>query len=458
MLELNHFRMSRSDLSLIEQTVSDQLANHFADTSSPIFVVAVSGGMDSMCLLHVLHQLDVEVIVSHINYQKRGAASDRDAELVEEVAHAMGLRCEIAKADPNQADGQNFQQWARDLRYRQFQKLKEQYGADGIALAHHEDDQLETILQKVFRGAGLASWSAMDVWDGQLFRPLLEISRTQIEAYVSAHEVPYRTDESNFKINFARNFLRHEWLDELDDFFPGWKDNVRRIEEQAEIFGESLDWIAEQVGDSKGLKSDAFATLSPGLQRALVLRQIKKQAPGAQLSSESLERIEEVADLQTGRAVELGPGIRILRDREHYVVETGDRPQFSPVKLEQEMLPLEIGRFALATAPFDEPNFGHTLYLDQQKMAWPLTIRRWQDGDKIQPLGMDGHQQVAEHLTNRKVPAAEKPRALVVESFDKTICAIIFPPIKNQTPPGTISEHMKCDIETKKCLTITYRT
>ncbi|MDZ7681506.1 MAG: tRNA lysidine(34) synthetase TilS [Fodinibius sp.] len=174
-----------------------------------------------------------------------------------------------------------------------------------------------------------------------------------------------------------------------------------------------------------------------------------------------MARVAELPALQTGRAVELVPGIRILRDREHYVIATGSSDTFEPVVLERDKLdtlPLNVGRFALAVEIFDDIDFGDALFLDVNKMAWPLTVRLWRAGDQLQPLGMEGHQQVAEHLTNRKVPAVEKKKALVVESFDKTICAIIFPPIKNQTPPGTISDQVKCDAETEQCLRITFRT
>jgi tRNA(Ile)-lysidine synthase len=453
--------MSRSDLSQIEQAVSDQLSRHFSHSESPTFIVAVSGGMDSMCLLHVLYKLNVDLVVSHINYQKRGAASDRDAALVEEAANEMGLRCDIAKADPNQAEGQNFQQWAREVRYQQFQHLKEQSAAEGIALGHHEDDQVETILQKIFRGAGLTSWKAMDTWDGELFRPLLGISRAQIAEYVSEHEIPYRTDESNMSSDFARNFLRNEWLDELEHFFPGWKQNVRQIEEQAAIFGQGLDWIAGRLATGNRIKREAFETLPPVLQRALVLRMIKHNVPGVELSSESLDRIKELPELQTGKVIELTDGVRIVRDREHYVLATSDNQVMEPLSIEQHQLqhsPLHVGKYTIKLDDIEDPDFGDHLYLDAQKIAWPVLIRPWRAGDRLQPLGMEGHQKVAEHMTNRKVPAHEKEKALVVESFDKTICAIIFPPIKNQTPPGTISEQVKCDSESKKCLIITSNT
>lgn len=451
--------MSKSDWSLIEKTVWENVKRYFSHLSSSDFIIAVSGGIDSMCLLYVFKELGISARVSHINYQKRGEASDKDARLVEKIADKWGFESHIRLADPAEAEGKNFQQWARNIRYKEFRHLKTMFGADALALAHHEDDQVETILQKIFRGAGLPSWTAMEVWDGEIFRPLLEVSRSQIEAYTKEHAIPYRTDESNLKTDFARNFLRNEWLPKLHDFFPGWKKNVLRISKQSENYRQSLQWISEQVVEDRGIDRKLFHSLEPGLQKALLLYIIKQNDPAIQISAGSLERIDELSDLQTGKAVELIPGLSIIRDRHYYVFEFGSDQTFEPVQVKCEELkkPLQIGELNVKMTEFDNPDFDRALYLDISKINWPLRVRRWKNGDKIQPLGMEGHQRISDHLTDKKISAAYKEQALVIESFEETIYALIFPPIKNQIPPGTISEQVKCDSDTNECLEITYR-
>lgn len=461
MPELNLFPMSRSDLLSIEQKVAEQLGRCFGNTDSPTFILAVSGGMDSMSLMHIFSQLEISAVVCHINYKKRGEASDKDARLVQDTALRWGFECHAEQADPTEVQDQNFQQWARNYRYGLFRKLARRYKADGIAVAHHEDDQVETILQKIFRGAGLASWSAMDVWDGEIFRPLLGVSREQIEDYVQDINIPYRTDKSNLEADFARNLLRNEWLDKLGQFFPGWKQNVLRIEQQAEYYTSALEWIAGQVTDEEGINLQSFNELAPGLRKAVLLHLIKKYKPALSVSGESLDRITELRNLQTGKSVQLTPGLSVLRDREHYVIIDDRELDFESITLARKSLvqdAAQIQYLSLILAMFENPNYKHALYLDEKKISWPITIRRWEEGDVFQPLGMQGHQKVADHLTNRKISAAHKDKALVIESFEQTICAIIFPPIKNQTQPGTISEKVKCDTGTEKCLKITYRS
>ncbi|WP_445666666.1 tRNA lysidine(34) synthetase TilS [Fodinibius sp. AD559] len=448
--------MSRSNSLPIEQAVKESIDSTF-DSTAPVLIIAVSGGIDSMSLLHSLYRFNISGIVAHVNYQKRGEASDKDAELVAEQAEKWGFEFELKKANLNEARGQNFQRWARDVRYRFFRDLAEEYDADGIALAHHRDDQVETILQKLLRGAGMVSWSSMDVWDGELFRPLLPISREQIEQYAEQKEIPYRIDKSNLENDFARNFLRNEWTDRLSEFFPGWEENILSVGDEAQNYEDALEWIVNRISDKDGLNKQAFDDLDPGLQRSLVLYLIKKQKPGIQISQQNLHRVSELKKLQTGKKIGITSEFSIVRDREYYVITRSGENTFKPQTFTRSKLgnfKVEVGDHMLTVEQFGEPDLSKALFMDADKISWPITIRQWEEGDRLQPLGMQGHQTVAEHLTNRKVSAADKQKALVIESFEETICALIFPPIKNQSSPGTISEQVKCDSETKYCLTI----
>jgi tRNA(Ile)-lysidine synthase len=453
--------MSKSDFLPIESIVQKKLAKHFPDQAPPFFVIGVSGGMDSMSLLYIFKRLEISGLVVHINYQKRGEASDKDAELVEQMAFEWGFDCQTISVDATEAKDQNFQQWARDMRYGIFRDLAKEHSAEGIAVAHHEDDQIETILQKIFRGAGLTSWTAMDVWDDTIFRPFLDISRAQIEKYVEDKAIPYRTDESNFESDFARNFLRNEWLERLTDFFPGWKQNVLRVNEQAGNYEKAIEWISYQMTSEQGIDRKAFHLLVQNVQKALILYLLKQREPGIEISHDSLQQIEDLGDLQTGKAIQLTGCFSVLRDRDHYCIVENDSDDFPPLFLQFDQLknsPFQDNNLKLSVEQFDQPDFEKALYLDTEKISWPIKLRRWKSGDRFQPLGMEGHQQVSDHLTNRKVSAAKKDKALVIETFEEKICAVIFPPIKNQMSIGTIAEQVKCDLNTKNCLKIQHLT
>ena len=411
-----------------------------------------------MCLMYLFHKFEIDALVVHINYGKRGEESDKDAELVEEMAFQWGFNCQTIEADTSETEGENFQRWARDFRYDVFRSLAKEHGATGIATAHHQDDQVETILQKQFRGAGLESWSAMQVWDGELFRPLLEVSKEEIEDYCDEQAIPFRTDETNLENNFARNFLRNEWFAELENHFPGWKKNVLRISDQAQLFEQSLEWISNKLTDDKDrIDRGELLELDPDLTKSLVLHKLKKLSPGIEISRDALQQLDDLKSLQTGKQVQLSTPYYLMRDRDHFkiVVDESQEMEILTIKLDDLAdKPFGYNGLAFCIEEYENPDFENGLYLDISKIDEPITIRYWKHGDRFQPFGMEGHQSVADHLTNEKISAAEKHRALVIESFEETICAIIFPPIENRVPPGTISEQVKCDAATQQCLTI----
>ncbi|MFH5831710.1 tRNA lysidine(34) synthetase TilS [Halalkalibaculum sp. DA3122] len=453
--------MNRSGLSLIEERVRRHLEHYFPQTGSPVFVIGVSGGPDSMALLHIFKQLEVEAVVAHVNYQKRGSESDKDQQLVEETAREWNYRCHRQQLDARGAGESNFQQWARDQRYQFFRDLQHEHNADAIAVAHHQDDQVETVLQKLFRGAGLESWSAMSVWDPPLFRPLVDSSRREIMNYVETHGVPWRTDRSNLESEFARNLLRNEWLDKLDEFFPGWKQNVLRLPERAALFSQALRYIAGRLTDNRNrIDMVAFRNLEPGLQKALVLHLLKQSDPGIEITSGALRQVEKLSDLQTGKSIQLTEHYSLLNDREWLKIVYEQSESLNLIELDEETLrqqPFIFDDLVFAIEPFVDPSFETALYLDLQKLHWPLVLRSWKAGDAFQPFGMVGHQKISDHLTNRKISAAEKGKALVLKTFEDTICAVIFPPIEKMNPPGTISELVKCEEDTAECLVIRWK-
>jgi tRNA(Ile)-lysidine synthase len=456
--------MNKSELSPIEETVEQNVTTTFGAEKTPYFVLGVSGGMDSMCLLHIFKKLGISTFVVHVNYKKRGRASEKDEQLVIDTARKWGIDYATYEVDPTkEGEGYNFQQWAREKRYQLFDEVLNHEKADGIAIAHHRDDQIETILQKIFRGGGLASWSGMEVWDGRIFRPLLSVSREEIGKYVEKNAIPYRTDQSNLTSNFARNLLRNEWLARLSDFFPGWKENVLRIRGQAECFEHALQWITEKVTDEHGILRKQFHSLEEDLQKSLLLHLLKKEKEGIEITHNSLSQVEKLEALQTGKAIQLTANFQLLRDREHYRIISNKKGESDKVAITLSRDRIannyihDIFFLTIRDCSFSEEILEEqTLIMDADKISWPVTLRHWQHGDQFKPLGMQGHQSVADHLTNRKISAARKQDALVIESFEETICAVIFPPIKKRIKIGTISEGVKCEANTEKCLEIKY--
>jgi tRNA(Ile)-lysidine synthase len=421
-------------------------------------VAGVSGGPDSMALLYLLHRHEVDTVAVHINYRLRGEASDKDQLLVEDISAMWNLECASIRLDPEEAEKKNFQAWARDRRYQIFRDIKREYSADYILTAHHEDDQLETILQKMMRGAGLSAWKGMDLLDGDLFRPLLEVSKKEILQFIQDFHIPFRMDRTNEESTYARNFIRNNWFPELNRLFPGWKSNLLRIPDRANEFSLMADLLLEQTRDSSGgLDRQKFLALPPEIRPVIFQRHTEHSGLDVNLSRNFLEKLDSLDTLQTGKSISLSGNLYLLRDRNSFKINEDQAGDHSlTITLDEEDLGNErdYGFLMIQFAEPPETFFDNQLVLDVQPLQFPLTLRRWKDGDLFRPFGMKGSQLVSDHLTNRKVSSAQKKEAKVLESFDGTICAVIFPPHSGAESLGTISERVRCTPETRKTLII----
>ncbi|MGA1465841.1 MAG: tRNA lysidine(34) synthetase TilS, partial [Balneolaceae bacterium] len=230
--------MNKFASSLAERSVQKHLETYFG--THPSLICGVSGGVDSMVLLHLLHRAGAQVTVVHVNYQKRGEDSELDQQLVEEICRLYKVECVSVRFDASDSTG-NFQAWAREKRYGVFRDLKREFRADAIATAHHRDDQVETIYQRLMRGSGMEHWGGMQVYEQGLFRPLLELGKEDIQMVAEQNGILYRTDVSNLDVAYGRNFIRLSLEPELDRFFPGWKTNLLGLGQRAREFEAMRD-------------------------------------------------------------------------------------------------------------------------------------------------------------------------------------------------------------------------
>lgn len=414
-----------------------------------------------MVLLNLFQKAGISATVVHCNYQLRGEASDKDQELVEQIAGFWGFDCISLRFDEPAGAGINFQNWARKKRYLAFRDLKKEENADAIAIAHHLDDQLETIFQKILRGAGMESWRGMEAWDGELFRPLLNLSKDDLLDYASEKNIPYRLDATNEESTYARNFLRNSWFPLMEELFPGWKKNVLKIPGWADKFdlmaGALLDVCETEPGK---IDRNMFLNLPGDIQPVLMYKFIKKVNPETYLTEGALESISKLENLQTGKSLQLTSDICIFREREYLLYQKNEKIQKSSVtklKLDYEDVKnrkLIFDGLKAHVGMWEGKIQRLMLQMDADLLKWPLNIRKWKTGDTIEPLGLKGrHQNVSDLLTNKKIKSSNKQDAKIVETFDNRISAVIFPhPVNGEI--GTVAEWTKCSNVTKEVLTI----
>ncbi|WP_158551558.1 tRNA lysidine(34) synthetase TilS [Rhodohalobacter sp. SW132] len=427
-------------------------------TEHPSVICGVSGGVDSMTLLYLIQRHSINCTVVHCNYRLRGEASEKDRELVEQISAMWNLNCITATFDPSEAENENTQEWARTKRYRVFRDLKKQIGADYIFTAHHQTDKIETILQKIWRGSGMASWNALDLQDGDLARPLIDLTKEQIKTFAEENHIPFREDETNERAEYARNFIRHDLYPEMDRFFPGWQDNVLKLTRRAEEFSIMADLLLDDIVSGENEISREKLLHKPEVIRPLLLhRFISKNQPGVSLSEGVINRFREISELQTGGEIAISTEWKIVRDRKFFkmVSKSKSEPE-SEICISRKDIgdELRLNSCSFRLKKWDEKIQPNLLQLDADKIDWPITVRKWRDGDRITPLGMTGSKLVADLLSDHKISTTQKRRAFLIESFDGIVSAVIFPHYNSGGHAGIISEQVKCSSGTQTILEI----
>lgn len=244
-------------------------------------VVGVSGGPDSVCLLDALHNLqkkyDLKLIVVHVNYGLRGKDSDLDEKLAKSLAEKYSLPIEILKVKKAGKSEDKL----RTVRYAFFEKVSKKYKADAIAVGHNLNDQAETVLMRILRGTGLRGLGAIKFRNNNIIRPLLNIPRKEIVAYLRSNKTPYRTDKSNLSADFTRNKIRNILLPQLEkEYNPNIQETLCKFSASA---ADDYDFIARfakvWLAANKILKVSSLNNLHPSIRREVLRQAIEKNNP-----------------------------------------------------------------------------------------------------------------------------------------------------------------------------------
>ncbi|HPJ51727.1 MAG TPA: tRNA lysidine(34) synthetase TilS [Flavobacteriales bacterium] len=404
---------------MIAERVHRTLLRHrMLEPGQPI-LVAVSGGVDSMVLLHVLQRLGHPITVLHVDHGLRGAESDADRSFVEEQARRCGWPCQSVRLDVRAEaakPGVSIQMAARELRYAWFRERMNALGVPVLATAHHRDDAIETLLLNMLRGAGRQGFMGLPPTRNGIVRPLIEVSRQDIEAFAREQGIAFRDDPSNRDPAYLRNRVRHELLPLLEALHPGARQSLGR----ATVMLRELGGLTDMA-----LTRELELRVKP---LGLPLSDIRESDhPHALLAAFMQDhplhpdRVEQVLDsLEAGGSGRCFPveGGAWLLDREHLrwmperrpvaTIELGKDLELSPEA------PVEARRMTSGDLP---AHFGpDDVWLDEDRLAFPLVLRPWRSGDRIRPLGMTGSRLVSDVLTDAKVPLDVKASVRVLES------------------------------------------
>jgi len=377
--------------------------------TSELYIVALSGGADSVALLLLLKNGGFNVHAAHCNFHLRGEESDRDEAFCEQLCADENIPFHRAHFDTREyaeLHKVSIEMAARELRYRWFEQLRQDIGAAGICVAHHRDDSVETVLLNLVRGTGLRGLTGIQPRNGHILRPLLCVSRAEIEAFLVEKGQKYVTDSTNLETDVQRNVVRLEVLPLLRKLNPAVVENIQRTAENLAEAQQVLNTIIANIDNVKTLELSELDKY--GSSEYLVFEWLKKYGFNG-------DQVRQILDAETGRIVSSAMGYDVLKDRGRLIVEPALEP-FKPMRIPEEgtyVLDMKT-RFSVRKKPVYVSKEPHVATLDAAKVSFPLTVRRVEEGDCMQPYGMKGKKLLSDLMTDLKMTVFEKRCQLVV--------------------------------------------
>jgi tRNA(Ile)-lysidine synthase len=380
----------------VRERVAAFIKQHHLLEPNGTVLVAVSGGADSVALLHLLHTLGYPVSALHCNFHLRGEESDADQQFVEKLCQQFGVGLGVTHfhtADYAKSHGISIEMAARELRYQWFREQMEAQKAQAIAVGHHMDDQAETLLLNLLRGTGLRGLAGMHPQHNSVVRPLLCVSRKDIEEYLRLHHLAYVTDSTNLQHDVLRNRIRLEVMPLLEQLQPAAKQTLSRA---AQNVGNSLPYYIEGVSKAMvccGFKDDRL-DIETYQENGCPLTLLHEWLYPYGFNILQLSDIQQHLSGQAGKIWE-SPTHRLLRDRGHLLLVVKQEDTDEPVIEMNETS--EIG-----------PTGAEFAYVDADLITAPLVIRKVQNADWFVPFGMKGRKLLSDFLTNQKLTRFQK--------------------------------------------------
>ncbi len=405
----------------------NHIEHNFPQLKDKKLLLAVSGGIDSMVLLDLFYKLRFEICVVHCNFQLRGKESNGDEMLVREICQDRYIPYFIETFDTLEFAKINklsIQLAARKLRYDWFQEIIS-HGFDYVLTAHHLDDSVETFLINFTRGTGLEGLTGIPAQNGNIIRPLLPFSREESENYAQANQIQWREDSSNASDKYFRNKLRHDIVPTLKELNTGFLDSfqntLHHLQQAESLVNDASKLVYEKVVEVNENQLDIH--LKPLLEfqnyKAYLYQWLKAYGFSA------WNDIYDLVEAQSGKQVFSETHI-LLKDREKLILSERKSTDKSEVFIIESLdskvnIPLKL-RFYKGVNIFE--THSNCIFVDESKLKFPLTIRKWQEGDYFYPSGMNGKKKLSKYFKDEKYSLLDKENQWLLCSEDQIVWVI----------------------------------
>ena len=397
-------------------------------------LIAISGGIDSVVLTHLLSALNFNISLAHCNFNLRNTESDLDTVFVKKVAKELKIKCFTTSFETKkiaQENKESTQVAARNLRYNWFQEILEAHNFDYVLTAHHADDNLETFLINLTRGSGLDGFTGIPEINGNIIRPLLKFSRIEILSYAKENKLSWREDKSNAATKYVRNKIRHKILPVLKEINPSLLDTFSKTLENLKESKQLIDDSIEEISKKVILKEHGVVKF-----RIHEIQQLSN--PKAYLyellKGHNFTEFKDIYNLlaaQSGKQV-FSKTHALLKDREFLILSEvailneQQKTQELAFHISEDLCkitePIQL-TFEKVTAQSIQNK--STIYVSKESLTFPLIVRKWQNGDYFYPEGMQGKKKLSKYFKDEKLSLLEKQNTWLLCNADDTIIWII---------------------------------
>lgn len=411
---------------LTKETFNHALRNLLQNPESSNFLLAVSGGADSMALLQLFYSLELKFQVAHVNYHLRGKDSDADQEMVKNFCSENNIPFHVYEVSDNDQKPKNsIQTWARNLRYDFFRKIQNAENLDYLVTAHHLNDQLETFIINLSKASGIHGLSGIPANENQIIRPLLNFTKGDIYGFAEAHHLEFREDVSNKKNDYLRNFIRNEIAPKLletnENFLQNFAKSINYLNQTKRLVEEKIRQSELELVSEKDqlfyLNKAKFAE-----QDDLTKFEILKKF-GFQDENE----ISKIVKADKGKTFN-SADFQLLVDRENFVLIENSSNQISTDNSEEIIIAESLSsiknrEISLSQWIINEKET--RWFIDEEKLIFPLKLRKKKTGDLIFPIGMIGKKTVSKFFKDEKIPILAQQKIWLLCNGNDEIMGIL---------------------------------
>ncbi|MBU8892010.1 MAG: tRNA lysidine(34) synthetase TilS [Bacteroidales bacterium] len=396
-------------------------------------LLGVSGGIDSVCMLHYFSTSGYSTGIAHCNFGLRGEESDQDEIFVRNLASEFDIPFFSVKFNTQEIaekEGISIQMAARDLRYEWFEEIRKKYDYDYIAIAHNKDDVIETFLINLTRGSGLKGFTGIKPKSGKIIRPLLFSSRNDILTFICTNNLEFREDSSNNSVKYSRNLIRHELIPLFEKINPAFREtmieNISRLKESEEVYLDNIQSKKELIFKEENQKIiidiEQLKLLHP---LTTYLHEFLK--PFGFSHTQISDIINSLDGISGKKFISLTH--RLIKDRTELIIEevsaTHNRSFLINSKNDSIEHPVRLNITELKRSEnYEISKDTNTGLFDSDFIEFPLTIRKWKSGDYFMPLGMKNLKKLSDFFIDEKLSISEKENTWILESENKIIWII----------------------------------